>query len=74
MNFDHGCVTPESQAEFLKRYGHFLGVIENVKYYEYSNQGFRVITINGMIAQVDKIPVEYARIVMACKKIKFGGF
>lgn len=74
MNSMNGYITPAMQAEFLKKNAHLLGIIENVKYYDYNNMGFKVITVGGSVAQVMKIPVDDARMIILCKGLNFGGF
>lgn len=70
----NGYITPDNQAEFLSKHAHLLGIVGNEKFYEYNNMGFKVITIGDCVAQVMKIPVDDARMIILCKGLNFGGF
>ena len=72
--FSNNYITPERQAEFLSSHGHFEGSIGCVSYYTYNGAGFRVIKIGGVVAQVERINPNDIKIIMACSKLKFGGF
>ena len=70
----NGYITPERQAEFLKRHGHLEGIIGNERYYTYNGGGFKVITVAGKVAQINKINPDEIKLIMSCSKLKFGGF
>ena len=70
----NGYITPERQAEFLKRHGHLEGIINDVKYYTYNGGGFKVIYVGGQVAQIDKINPDEIKLIISCSKLKFGGF
>lgn len=71
---ENGYITQERQADFLSRHGHLEGIIGFVKYYTYRGQGFKVIHVNGKVAQINKIPEDEVKKIISCAKIKFGGF
>ena len=70
----NGYITPERQAEFLKRHGHLEGIVGSVKYYTYNGGGFKVTYVGGQVAQINKINPEEIKTILACKDLKFGGF
>lgn len=70
----NGYVTPERQAEFLKRHAHLEIIINDVKYYTYNGGGFKVTYVGGQVAQVDKMDADEIKRIVSCAKIKFGGF
>lgn len=70
----NGYITPERQAEFLKRHGHLEGIIGNERYYTYNGAGFKVIYVGGHVAQVDRINPHEIKTILACSGLKFGGF
>ena len=71
---ERGCLTPEAQAEFLSKHAHLEGFIGMVKYYTYRGQGYKVIYVAGMVAQVNKMDADDVKRIVSCAKIKFGGF
>lgn len=71
---DNGYITPERQAEFLSKHGHLEGIIGMVKYYTFRGQGFKVIHVNGKVAQVNKMSEDEAKTIVSCARLKFGGF
>ena len=71
---ENGYVTPERQAEFLAKNGHLEGIIGYVKYYTFRGQGFKVIHVNGKVAQINKMPEDEVKRIVSCSKLKFGGF
>lgn len=73
-NVENGYVTPERQAEFLAKNGHLEGIIGYVKYYTFRGQGFKVIHVNGKVAQINKMPEDEVKRIVRCSKLKFGGF
>lgn len=70
----NGYITPEKQAEFLKRHAHLECIVGPVKYYTYNGGGFKVIHVGGQVAQVDKMDAGEIKRLSSCSKIKFGGF
>ena len=70
----NGYVTPEKQAEFLKRHAHLETIINGVKYYTYNGGGFKVTHVGGQVAQVDKMDADEIKRIVSCSKLKFGGF
>lgn len=70
----HGYVTPEDQADFLMKFGHLEGVNGNSKLYTYNGSGFRVIIIQGKVAQIIKMSEYEIRTMASCSKLKFGDF
>lgn len=70
----NGYITPEKQAEFLKRHAHLEGIINGVKYYTYNGGGFKVIHAGDKIAQVDRMDADEIKRIVSCSKLKFGGF
>lgn len=70
----NGYITPERQAEFLKRHAHLEGIINDVKYYTYNGAGFKVTYVGGQVAQVDKINPDDIKLILRCSELKFGGF
>ena len=75
----NGYVTPEKQAEFLKRHGHLEGIVTEgfvglAKYYTYNGGGFKVTYVGGQVAQVDKMDADEIKRIVSCSKLKFGGF
>ena len=82
-NFDEGIITPEVQAEFLKKYAHLIGIIGEDKYYVYdhkpvshelSDKAFRVIHVNGKPVQIIKMSKEEAETLVKCSNLKLGDF
>lgn len=71
---ENGYVTPERQAEFLAKNGHLEGIIGYVKYYTFRGQGFKIIYVNGKVAQINKMPEDEVKRIVSCSKLKFGGF
>ncbi len=71
---ENGYITPERQAEFLSKHGHLEGIIGMVKYYTFRGQGFKVIHVAGKVAQINKMPEDEVKRIIACSKLKFGGF
>ncbi len=71
---ENGYVTPERQAEFLAKNAHLEGIIGYVKYYTFRGQGFKVIHVNGKVAQINKISEDEVKRIVRCSKLKFGGF
>ena len=70
----NGYITPERQAEFLKRHAHLEGIVGSVKYYTYNGAGFKVTYVGGQVAQIDKINPDEIKLIISCSKLKFGGF
>lgn len=70
----NGYVTPERQAEFLSKHAHLEGIIGMVKYYTFRGQGFKVIHVNGKVAQINKMSEAEVKRIVSCAKLKFGGF
>ena len=79
---EKGCLTPQAQAEFLAKHGHLegiLGVDSDIgcmtsKYYTYNGGGFKVISVGGQVAQVDKMDADEVKRIASCAKLDFGGF
>ena len=79
---ENGYITPERQADFLSKHAHLegiLGVDSDIgcmtsKYYTYNGGGFKVIHINGKVAQVNRISEDEAKTIVSCARLKFGGF
>lgn len=70
----NGYITPEKQAEFLKRHAHLEIIINGVKYYTYNGGGFKVTYVGGQVAQVDKMDAGEIKRIASCSKLNFGGF
>lgn len=77
----NGYITPAKQAEFLAKHGHLEGIIipkgrahQIEKYYSFRGQGFRVIYIENNVAQIIKMQEDEIKRIIACSKLKFGGF
>lgn len=70
---ENGCITPASQAEYLRKHAHLLGIIGKVKFYELDDQGYKVFIIDGIVAQVEKIKLEDAKTIIK-NNLKLGGF
>lgn len=84
-NFDGGTITPEVQAEFLKKYAHLIGVVGEDKYYVYDTEAlaknvkvkdkaFKVIHVDGKPVQVITMKKEEAETIVKCSNLKFGDF
>ena len=71
---DNGYITPERQADFLSKHAHLEGIIGMVKYYTFRGQGFKVIHVNGKVAQINKMSEDEVKKIISCAKLKFGGF
>ena len=71
---ENGYITPERQADFLSKHAHLEGIIGMVKYYTFRGCGFKVIHINGKVAQVNRISEDEAKTIVSCARLKFGGF
>ncbi len=74
-------ITPEKQADFLVRNGHLEGIIipkgrahVMEKYFTFRGQGFRVIYVENTVAQIIKMQEDEIKRIIACSKLKFGGF
>ena len=77
----NGYITPERQAGFLAHHGHLEGTIfskDNNRNFEqlftFRGQGFRVIYVGGQVAQIIKMSEDAVKTMVACSKLKFGGF
>lgn len=77
MNHD-GVITPQAQAEHLKKNGHLEGESTNginvVKYYTMGDSGYRVLMYNGKAIQVTKMTAEEAALMAKTSMLRFGGF
>lgn len=71
---ERGCVTPQMQAEHLRRHGHLEGIIDNVRYYTFNGDGYKVIYVGDLVAQVIKISEDECKRIVACSQLKYGGF
>lgn len=71
---ENGYITPERQADFLSKHAHLEGIIGMVKYYTFRGQGFKVIHVNGKVAQINKMSEAEIKKIISCAKLKFGGF
>ena len=70
-----GSITPKAKAEYLKHHAHLLGIIGNVKYFDYEGKGFKVISAGEYVAQVEECDLEEAKKIISCSKLDFkGGF
>ena len=70
----NGYTTPESEAGFLRKYGHLECAIDDSKYYTYKDDGFRVIHVAGQPVQIIKMTKQEVLRIKACANIKFGDF
>lgn len=70
----NGYVTPTKRADFLSHHAHLIGIVGDVKYYDFNNMGFKVIRRAGIVAQVERISIEEARRIVGCSILDFGGF
>ena len=77
MNHD-GVITPETQAEFLKKYGHLEEESTNYvtvsKYYTLGENGYRVLFYDKKPIQVTKMKAKEAKVMAESALLKFGGF
>lgn len=71
---DNGYITPERQAEFLRRHGHLECISEGSKYYTYDGSGFKVIMVGKRVAQIIKMSEDEVKRIASCTKLDFGGF
>lgn len=81
IEFKNDYITPQKQAEFLARHGHLEGIIipkgrahVMEKYFTFRGQGFRVIYVENAVAQIIKMKEDEIKRIIACSKLKFGGF
>ena len=70
----NGYVTPEMKADFLRKHGHLECAIDDSKYYTYDGDGFRVIMVQGKVAQIIKMTKQEVLHIKACANLKFGDF
>lgn len=81
MEHKNEYVTIEKQADFLAKYGHLEGIILSKsmahvmeKYFTFRGQGFRIIYYENRAIQIIKMKEDEIKRIIACSKLKFGGF
>lgn len=77
-SYDDGGVTPDMQRQWLESHAHLEGItisdgVTN-KYFTLGDDGFKVICYNGIAVQLIKFRAEEIKTMVACSKLKFGGF
>jgi len=68
----NGYVTVEAQAEFLKRYAHYVGEADGSRYYILNDFGYRVVIVDGKPVQLFKLSTNEAETIVKCSKLKFN--
>lgn len=71
-------VTPDMQRQWLESHAHLEGVTKSDgvinKYFTLGDEGYKVICYDGIAVQLIKFKAEEVRTMVACSKLKFGGF
>lgn len=73
-----GGITPDEQRQWLERNAKLEGVTTGNgmtnKYFTLGDNGFKVICYEGIAIQLIKFKAEEVKTMVACSKLKFGGF
>lgn len=67
-------ITPADQANYLSLHGHLIGIVDNCWYYSMDGNGYKVIFVGGVVAQVNKMSIAEAEKIVSCSDLSFGGF
>lgn len=77
MNNVNG-VTPDMQRQWLESHAHLEGITKSDgmtnEYFTLGDEGYKVICYNGVAVQLIKFKANEVKTMVACSKLKFGGF
>lgn len=73
-----GGITPDMQRQWLEHHAHLEGITKSNgvtnEYFTLGKEGFKVICYEGVAVQLIKFKAEEVKTMVACSKLKFGGF
>lgn len=71
-------ITPDDQSKWLESHAHLEGITKSDgvtnEYFTLGDEGFKVICYDGVAVQLIKFKAEEIKTMVACSKLKFGGF